>query len=324
MELDRRIPFERFVSSEDPLSFEYIQQCTHSFRTDGGLLQDRLAVLENSFNRLQAMADAVSSQQVNSPALFVSLTALRRSIGMVRTFLLKNQPATAQTLLDQACDDLARIEAGVQQELLASRKLISSPFNTGFDQLPNYISFERWIQGATWSDNRLPSGSLSSLAAMARSGWVQHLNAVSDCEARVSLTIPRGAQTPASPDGSRCIQIQTWSPQGKDRPLEVTPVWIDTPQVPVQKSQVLRVDGYVRIQDPIQNSCDGFLIMDNIGGPELALRFQHTGTWQYFALERIVPNDMDFQLILAQTGLGTVELSNLQIRVCQPPGKSDK
>lgn len=329
IELDPTQRFGRFVVSEDSLSFRYIYQCTHSFNVDGGILRDKFTVLRNSFRRIQFIVEELAKHKNNSPSTFVSLNELKNSLDVIETFLSKKQSATAQTLISQLDHRLFQLRTSIQQELLASRKLVSSPFNSDFSQLINYVTLERLIKSSQWSRNRLPSGTFQTLGALAKSGWTQHLNDSSEIQSHVTLVAAEKISGFDQLADQKALQIQTWNSLERQRPIEVTPVWLSSPKIKVARGHVIRVDGYIKIDQPIQSSRDGFMIIDPIGGPDLAKRFYKTDSWQYFAIERIVPQDSEFGLVFAQTGLGQVQLSNLQIRVCQltadlAQGKADK
>lgn len=317
LELSRDPGWHRFVVSEDQLSFEYIHQATQSFASDGGILNDKYLVSRNAYDRVRELIDAVSEARFSSPVLFASLAELDKNLTVCRTFLDRGQSTTAQALVARIEDRLEVLTASLTQEMVASRELISSPFNTDFGQLANYITLEKLLKHRRWSENLLPSGAFESLERMADAGWSQHLNSSGQVQATVSL---RGTSQPVGTEpqtNTRALVIQTWrGGEAPDEPISVTPVWLSSPVIRVQPQQVIRVEGYIQIEHPISHSLDGFMILDSIGGPELGCRFSRTDGWRYFALERIVPRAMDFQLILAQTGLGQVRLANLQIRVC--------
>ncbi|MEE2641432.1 MAG: hypothetical protein VX768_12450 [Planctomycetota bacterium] len=317
IDLDGQSGFERFVVSEDSLSFRYILQSTARFENEGNLLDDELKILQNSYRRLQSLIEVVSENQVSSPATFVALSEIRKMIEVAQTFLNRNQVATTETLLRKIGRKIDATLGVIELELQASRRLISSPFNSDFSQLANYVMLERSLKRSRWSGNRLPGGAFSTLGQLSRSGWLQHLNDSSEVEATVMLVGAENGTGRLIQPGGKSLQIQTWDSADDQRLIEVTPVWLTSPLAPVERGQVIRVDGYVRIDEEIARTRDGFMVMDTIGGPELASRFYKTDGWQYFALERIVPENMDFGLVLAQTGLGQVQVSSLQVRVCR-------
>lgn len=315
LELTSDPGWERFVVSEDSLSFEYIQQATQSFSVDGGILRDKFLVHEDAIERLKQLVDSLSPNEIKSPSLFQSIQELEKSLKMLRTFLAKNQTTTVQALLARSRSRLAIVANSLEQELLASRKLINSSFNSDFDQLGNYIALEKLLQKVRWSDNLLPSGRFDSLALMSKSGWEQHLNSSSRVHSSVSLQ-QKDKSIQDDRHGGRVLRIQTWNESESNQLVPITPVWLESPKVKVSKGQVIRIDGYIRVDNPITDSLDGFMVLDAIGGPELGTRFYKTDGWRYFAIERIAPRDMDFGLILAQTGIGLVDVANLQLRIC--------
>ncbi|MEC9094010.1 MAG: hypothetical protein VX438_14975, partial [Planctomycetota bacterium] len=294
--------FQRFVISEDALSFRYIQQCTNQFESEGGILRDRFQILDESFNQIQSLLEDVSLGRINRPKTFVSLNEVRDSLERVKSLLANKQTATVQTILDQVDQSLATIKVGVQRELLVSRNFVSSPFNSDFSQLSSFVFLEQILKNANWSGNLLQGADFDSLRVLASSGWKQHLNDSSEVSTHISISEVRPDALKGLP-GHKAMQIRTWDANDITRQLEVTPVWITSPKIKLIKNQLVRVEGYLRIARPIEASRDGFMVIDNIGGPDLASRFFVTDSWRYFAIERLVPKDMDFGFVLAQTGL---------------------
>ena len=71
----------------------------------------------------------------------------------------------------------------------------------------------------------------------------------------------------------------------------------------LSKGKSLRVTGWVRIDEPIQESIDGLEIVDSLGGPELALTVRQTTGWQPFQIVRGVPESTELRVTFALTGL---------------------
>lgn len=315
IELSRFQEIEKFVISEDSLSFEYIQKCTKSFAEDGGLLKNKYDVLSNSYERLLKIVDSVTRKRINSPRLFVSISEIKTSMEIVKTFLANRQLTSAQQMIKTVEAKLEHVCSSIQQELTASRTFVSSPFNSDFGQLANYVMLENAIQGRRWSTNLVPEGSFHKLSDLAQAGWSQHLNSSSVVQSSISLV---NAQSKTEDDlrSSKAIQIQTWTEQPTEDWVDVTPVWISSPTLDLPANHLVRVEGYVRIEQFIKNSLDGFMVIDSIGGPSMGCRFRHTGDWEYFAIERVVFAPHQFGLVFAQTGLGQAQIANLQIRIC--------
>ena len=72
--------------------------------------------------------------------------------------------------------------------------------------------------------------------------------------------------------------------------LETPPVWITSPGVPVEAGQLVRIHGWVNVPLPIAASVDGLLVVDSLGGNDLAARIDKTAGWQEFTLYRAACN----------------------------------
>ena len=57
--------------------------------------------------------------------------------------------------------------------------------------------------------------------------------------------------------------------------------------MPVEPGQLVVIHGWVNIPAPITGSVDGLLVVDSLGGEDLALRIDKTSGWQEFTLFRV-------------------------------------
>ena len=144
---------------------------------------------------------------------------------------------------------------------------------------------------------------------LAKSGWKQNLNESGGIQAGVRLV-----ETDFK-DGIRPVMaITAWHSNGQNVQADVTPIWLSSPQFDIQKKQFFRIEGWIKIDRKIENSHDGFMIIDSVGGPILAHREYETNGWKKFTIERIAANDSGLQLVFALTGTGKVELAGLSIK----------
>ena len=99
--------------------------------------------------------------------------------------------------------------------------------------------------------------------------------------------------------------------------IEMPPLWVTSPAVPVAAGQIVRIHGWVNVPTAIIGSVDGLLVVESLTGEEMALRLDKTKGWQEFTMLRIVPQAGPLVLTLALTGLGEVRLDDLTIEVLQ-------
>ena len=96
-------------------------------------------------------------------------------------------------------------------------------------------------------------------------------------------------------------------------PVDGWPVRIVTAPVSVRRGQLVRINGWAKIPQPITGSHDGLMIFDSSSGPALAERILQTRGWQEFTLYRAARRDGPLSVTLALTGLGEVLLDDISI-----------
>ena len=103
------------------------------------------------------------------------------------------------------------------------------------------------------------------------------------------------------------------------QPIDATPLWIASPQIPVRGGQLVRIHGWVNIPRVIQGNPDGLMIVDSLGGQYMAERIPVTDGWQEFTLYRGVESDRDLQITFALTGVGEAMFDEVTIRTVDLP-----
>ena len=117
--------------------------------------------------------------------------------------------------------------------------------------------------------------------------------------------------------GLRLVVVPS-NPSEKPKQLETVPLWIATPPMPIRMGEMICVNGWIRIPQPLESTVDGLMIFDSLGCEELALRFVHTaGRWREFAFYRNVPSDGNYYVFFALNGFGEVHLDDIQIAAVQ-------
>ena len=104
----------------------------------------------------------------------------------------------------------------------------------------------------------------------------------------------------------------------RNRPIEKTPVWLTSPPIKVRSGQIVRISGSIRIDNPIRQSEDGAMIIDSLGGYDLAARFSKTNDWEKFTLYRSAASDGYLQITLALTGTGKVYFDEMEVLISTP------
>ncbi len=97
--------------------------------------------------------------------------------------------------------------------------------------------------------------------------------------------------------------------------LESPLLWVHSAPVTVHPGQVVKISGWVRIDQPLSAGPDGCLISDSVSGPDLALRLRKTQGWQPFQMLRSVHQNDHLSVTITLTAPGEVCLDDLQICV---------
>ena len=95
-------------------------------------------------------------------------------------------------------------------------------------------------------------------------------------------------------------------------------MWLNSPPVPVEAGQLIRIQGWVLIRKPITGSVDGLLVSDSLGGECLAARIQHTKGWEPFTLYRIAPQSGAMTLTIALSGFGEACIDDVTVQPLLP------
>ena len=160
----------------------------------------------------------------------------------------------------------------------------------------------------------MAAGDFENLEHLRATGWQNISQAGETLQTWVELS----PQSPQGAGSSLRLTAAAVDPQAPPSALESPPLQIVSAPVRVRRGQLLRLRGWVRVQEQITASQDGFLVYDSLGGPTLGQRFQVTDGWQEFTFYRAAPTDADVTLTFALTGLGEAALDNVSVSLHEP------
>ena len=146
---------------------------------------------------------------------------------------------------------------------------------------------------------------------MVRYGWRRFQHATPGIQSAADL-VPDAAHSGRL--GLR-LTARADNPENPPAAIEMPPLWVTSPAVPVAAGQIVRIHGWVNVPTAITGSVDGLLVVESLTGEEMALRLDKTKGWQEFTMLRIVPQSGPLTLTLWMTGLGEVRLDDLTIEV---------
>lgn len=244
------------------------------------------------------------------------LAAARQSLDEAERQLQGGNRGQAQQLAAKSLASLGIVRRALWEQAARSlRSQVASPFSSHIATLPVHA---RWMEGlrATMPlENRLPRGDMEFLEGLAQAGWRHGQSPQTGQSAltRCALDVVR----PEDSETGNCLRLSVAASAPTPRTaamLETPPLWVTTPPVPVRTGEWICFRGRIRIDQPITGSVDGVMMIDSLGGEELAERIGVTRGWEDFVLYRIATSDEPVTLTIALTGYGEVLLDDLTIR----------
>ena len=243
------------------------------------------------------------------------LRAAREHLQRCDGSLAMRDDAGAYDHARRAMRSLRLVQRGTWERAVASANSpMQSPATVAFSTLPWQRPLGARIAASRPGPNRLAAGGFEGLDAMLAAGW-RHYRHQSEGVETSAAVVPEAVHSGRS--GLRMVAL----PEDPDRPpemIEVPPIWITTPGVPLEAGQIVRIQAFVNIPRPITGSVDGLLIFDSFSGEALAERIGQTRGWQPLVLYRAAPASGVMRVTFALTGLGEVELDDVSIQVIEP------
>lgn len=270
------------------------------------LVQQWLAVLQLIQSQSELEGQTIPAV---SGALLEAANALRKAESLINSA----SPATGAKFLDVASQRLAvvrreLITAGMRQ----FRSKTSSPLLMHSSLVPLHWKIANELATTEWQPNSLPGGDFENLNHMTQNGWENRRLDVAGLQTKVELV------RTAAVDGQYGLKMSVNGRSQNDL-IASTPLWIASGRVPVSAGHMIRIHGWVKIDQSIQNSMDGLMIWDSLGGRDLAERIQVTPGWQEFAFYRATSTNTNVQVKFELTGIGEVLLDEVTIRAVELP-----
>ena len=249
------------------------------------------------------------------------LDAAKRHLAQADTLAMARDFVQASQCVDRAMRPLRRLERAQWEAAVASvRSPVASPATGALAAIPLHWQFLERLRGATVLANLVPSGDFEDFDSMMQSGWQRFQHETPGLDAAAEL-VPRAAH------GGRaglCLSLRriAKTPAAKPArgaaaatppPIESPPLWMTTPPVRVEAGAVVCIQGWVRVDEQIDGSVDGLLIVDSFGGEALAERVRKTAGWQPFVMYRIAPHEGQLTVTFAMTGVGEAHIDDVAV-----------
>jgi len=301
------------LTANDPRT---LQEATRAVKRTGHRRAELLRALAEA--RLQQV-NAVSSQSVGRVAAVHEapawLSTAEKQLRESAAYLAANDDAAAYGYAERAMRPLRLLEHVLWKkstDLLDSP--VSSPAAVLFSTLPDHGNLMARIAASRPGENLLPGGDFEDPEQFLRAGW--------RCFQYPTDGVQSGAELhgSAARSGRFGLRLAAEAPTAKDAPaqLESPAVWIVSAPVHVAAGSLVRIQGWVKVSQPIKGSVDGLLIVDSLGGEPLAERLRQTTGWRPFTMYRGASQAGPVVLTFYLCGLGEAWLDDVTIQVLHP------
>jgi hypothetical protein len=111
-------------------------------------------------------------------------------------------------------------------------------------------------------------------------------------------------------------------PKIKPGLIETPPLWITSASVNVEQGDVVQIQGWLRIAQPILGSVDGLQVdglqvIDTLSGEALALRATSEPAWRQFTSYRAAGRSGPMAVTFALSGLGEAWIDDVSIQIVE-------
>ena len=298
--------------AQDASIIEEVKRRAESRGKDTALLERYLA--EQKLDTVVRILGQIGGRSParNNPG--PDIDAARQNLKSCDALLATADYAMASAYARRAMMPLRKLERGAWETAMSGRDSpVAVPGTSSFQALPWYWSLVDRTAGMRSGANLLSGGDFENIAWMVQAGWrnFQHatpgITSSADLVSDAAHTGRMGLRLTARPD----------NPEKPPAVIEMPPLWVTSPAIPVLAGQIVRIHGWVNVPTPIIGSVDGLMVVESLTGEEMALRLDKTVGWREFSMLRIVPQAGPLTLTLALTGLGEVQLDDLAIEVLQ-------
>lgn len=203
------------------------------------------------------------------------------------------------------------------QKLLQPGGFISMPTAGELRLLPTEAALHQSLASLPRGNNLLIGGDFEDLTETQNAGWTHANYAEAMLDTGVQL-VPAQAK-----HGQACLRLLARD-LGDARVLDEDPkpvVWITSPDVPVRKGTVVEITGWARVMVTGGQSGE-LMVVDDLGGEQLAIRIGPTTGWQPFRLIRTIDGTSTIRVSLALTGPATADIDAVMIREVLRPQRT--
>lgn len=271
------------------------------------------------YRQVEEILGQISGRLPVPPQTSAWLAAARQNLELSGQQLKAGDPAAAHLLVRRAGRMLRLVERGCWQTAVeALPSPATSPGTSTFAALPWHVRLLERLGGSRLGPNLLPGGDFEDLPAMMAAGWRHTQQPQPGVESFAELT---AAAAHSGRSGLRLV-ARAANPEQPPGAVENPPLWITSVPVRAPAGALVCLSGWVLVREPVVGSVDGLLIVDSIGGEDLAERIRATNGWQKFVLYRMAPDSGPIHVSFALSGMGEVWLDDLALSVLEPVGRN--
>ena len=287
------------LMTEDPLVVSHVNGLVKQKRNRAAILEYQIAR-----DQLQMLRDILSDDEQQEHTR--DFAEAKASLQVCQRLLESGDVTDVYRFARQAARASAQVRFRVWQQATAHQAHpLSHPAGSAFHLVTRKTSSDfHLVEPEAW-----PGGDCEDLEQMIQLGWRQFQTSPDDLKTYIALS----PNQPRTGEHSLRLRVDALSEQAASSIVEAPPVWVNSAPITVHPGQRLLISGWIRIDERIRGSGDGFVIRDSIGGPALAQRFQRTKGWQRFEMIRAADQRDHLTLTFALSGLGEVWLDDLQI-----------
>lgn len=265
------------VLTQDVLVVNYLTRRTSQ-------VADRALKLERDLAQQQMQFVTALNQRLTNlgrglPSLQPIITSAQTALGEAEA---ANSPAALMTgymAARRAVENLHQVErAHWEKGAGLTPNWLASPPATNVATLPEQWLLAVELAGRKAGPNQLAGGEFENLPRMLQVGWRHTEQKIPGIESEAALlaTAPHG--------GKMSLRLKSKpAPKATTPPpvlLELPPIAVTTPAVPVRAGQIVWIHGWVRMGGPPGATVDGLVIVDSLGGEALAERVYVTKGWR--------------------------------------------
>ena len=282
------------------------------------LAKMRLDLYRTTLGTLEQMNDQGQIPRFGSRPLLTfseQTTVLQQacaSIDLAEEYLKQNDPPQAYLQAERANREIRMNQQRFRK--LATRSDLCQPVlpvSVAFDTLPAYLENYGKITSGRFrveSDNRLIGGDMERPDQWTNGGWVRSEVPVPGLTSGLS-------RTPTAARSGQYGLLFSLAATSSAAPLEPAnvPLWVEVPFA-VKTGELICVEGWIKIEKPLVNGVDGFMIYDSHGGRALAQRYTDATDWRPFAFYRYAAWDGEMRIFFALAAIGEVQLDDVTVR----------